>query len=87
MIERSNIDYDQLYLITSYLTLKEKLKLSYVSKKFSDCVNQSIRCEKQLEIKVTFGSNHFDKSRSVDIIVEEEICEDLPLRELNFNNN
>jgi hypothetical protein len=71
---------DEIYLILSYLTLKEKFRLSHVSKQFSDCVNQSIRCQKILRIRVTFRSNRFVQTRIVDLIIGE----DLPLRELEF---
>ncbi len=74
---------DEIYEIMSYLTLKEKLKLSHVSKQFSDCVNQLIRCHKKLKIIVTFGKNQ-SKCDCV-VIVEEEMGENSLLRELDFN--
>jgi hypothetical protein len=74
---------DEIYLILWYLTFKEKLKLIFVSKQFFNCVNQSIRCQKILKIKVTFEKKQSDFDRVVSI--EKEINKKLPLIEFDFN--
>jgi hypothetical protein len=52
-LERSRVmNNEELYFIVSYLTLEEKLKLSSVSKRFFECVDQQLRCEKSLLIRV-----------------------------------
>jgi catabolite regulation protein CreA len=58
LLQRSRVmTDDNIYEILSYLTLKQKFRLSHVSKKFSDCVNQSISCQQKLEIEVNFDEN------------------------------
>lgn len=70
---------DEIYEILSYLILKEKLKLSHVSKQFFDCVNQSIRFQKRIKIRVTYWKCF---RLSLPFIIE-----DLSLRKLDFNIN
>jgi hypothetical protein len=74
---------DEIYEIMSYLTLKEKLKLSHVSEQFSFCVDQWLRREKKLKIIITFDKNE-RKSHSV-VIIAEKTVENCSLKQLDFN--
>jgi hypothetical protein len=83
IMESRVMNDDEIYLILWYLTFKEKLKLISVSKQFFDRVNQSIRCQKILKIKVTFEKKQSDFDCVVSI--EKEMNKRLPLIELDFN--
>jgi len=83
VLKRSRVmNDDEIYEILSYLTLKEKLKLSHVSKQFFDWVNESIRFQKRIKIRVTYWKCF---RLSLPFIIEEDIGADLSLRELDFN--
>jgi len=85
VLKRSRVmNDDEIYEILSYLTLEEKLKLSHVSKQFFDWVNESIRFQKRIKIRVTYWKCF---RLSLPFIIEEDIGADLSLRELDFNTN
>jgi hypothetical protein len=76
---------EELYLIVSHLTLEEKLKLSSVSKQFSECVDQKLRCQKSLLIRVECKCNTSRKKSICDVVIEEFITPYMQPKQLGFN--
>ncbi len=66
------------------MTLEEKLKLSSVSKQFSECADQQLRCQKSLLIRVECRCYTSRKKSicDIDIVIEEFIR---PYMQLDFN--
>jgi hypothetical protein len=58
---------DELLLILSKMTLREKIGLCPVSKQFNDCVNQQIKSQKRLKISVKLFDLLSDFSYKYDL--------------------